>query len=509
VSFVLRARGDLSQRAAAAGDPLSPGYHQYLTPAQIAQQYGPDPADVARTAAVLRANGLDITAPTLDGVLLSAHGTVGRIEQLLGIHLIQYRDANGELSFAPDGAPHLPAAFGGAITGVLGLDTRTHMRTGVSLAPSTLRQAQGVAGFTPANLESAYDLGPLHQAGRDGSGQTIALAEIDTFNSADVQSYDQVFGISAPALQVIKVNGGATARSPEPVLDIEVVRAIAPRANVLVYESPEDLLSVARMLSQIVSDNRTKVISVRLGTCERGLDPSIAQSFLSSLNNTFQRAAAQGISALVASGDSGAYDCQDNALSVGALAANPYVTAVGGTALFLTGGRYASEAGWEGPLEAAGSGGGVSVLYKRPSWQSGSGVANQYSTGMRQVPDVSANADPLTGYLIYYTTHGCRGESCWQIMGGTSAGTPLWAALIVLANQQAQAGGKPPLGFLNPALYRLGAGGGATGSTTGPVYHDVTRGGNLYYEATAGWDYCTGWGSPDGARLVSALLALG
>jgi kumamolisin len=504
VSFVLRAQGDLGSAAAGASDPGSPTYHHYLTPAQIAEQYGPSPADVARAEKVLRAAGMTLATPQPRDLLLGARGTAGQLETLLGVHLLRYRLASGRIAIAPDVSPHLLAAFGGAVTGVLGLDTRAALHTGAILAPAAPRQAPAPAGYTPEDLASAYDLGPLYAAGLNGSKQTVALAEIDTFSPADVQSFDQQFNVQAGPLQVIKVEGGASSSSPEPALDIEVVHAIAPRASILVYESPEDLLSVARMLSQIVTDNRAQVLSVSLGVCEQGLDPSIARTFLSTLNNTFQRAATQGMSVLVASGDNGAYDCQSNTLSVGAVAANPNVTAVGGTALFLgaTSG-YGHEAGWEGPLEEAGTGGGVSVLYQRPSWQVGPGVSNQYSDGARQVPDVSANADPDTGYLIYYTTGKCQSD-CWQLMGGTSAATPLWASIVLLANQQAQAHGKPPLGFLNPALYRLGA-----STTAGQVYHDVTIGGNLYYQATTAWDYATGWGSPDGARLVTALLALG
>jgi subtilase family serine protease len=146
------------------------------------------------------------------------------------------------------------------------------------------------------------------------------------------------------------------------------------------------------------------------------------------------------------------------------------------------------------------------VLYQRPVWQTGPGVANVYSNGMREVPDVSADADPLTGYALYYTGNGCRPLSqCWQIVGGTSAATPFWASLVLLINQLAEQQGQPPLGFLDQALYQLEASSGS--NVTAPLpFHDVTIGGNLYYDATPGWDYSTGWGSPDGAVLAQDLL---
>jgi kumamolisin len=132
-------------------------------------------------------------------------------------------------------------------------------------------------------------------------------------------------------------------------------------------------------------------------------------------------------------------------------------------------------------------------------------VENIYSNGMRQVPDVSADADPLTGYAVYYSGNGCNTPSqCWQIVGGTSAATPLWASLVLLMNQLAEQQGQRPLGFLDQVLYQLET---SSGTVTAPLpFHDVSIGGNLYYDATPGWDYSTGWGSPDGAVLAEYLL---
>lgn len=493
-----RSPDELARLLAAINDPRSPLYHHYLTPAELAQRFGADPADVARASAALRAAGLTGVAPSPDGTQLDAQGTVAQLEALFGVTLDAYRTADGRLAVAPDSAPRLPSALADVATGVLGLDTRTTLHGGALFGPQSpaLPHQSGPVGLTPSILASAYDLSPLHSAGLDGSGVTVAVPEINTFRTSDVQAYDQEFGISPGPLQVITVNGGATSASPEPQLDIEVMHAVAPKAGILAYEGGQDLLSIASTFARIVSDNRAQIMSVSLGACERGLDPSTAKTFLGSLNSTFQRAAAQGMSVLVASGDSGAYDCQDSTLSVGAVAANPYVTAVGGTTLYLSGsGSYGHEAGWEGPLQGIGGGGGVSVYNRIPSWQAGPGVSNQFSDSMRQVPDVSAAADPTTGYAIYY--HGA-----WQVVGGTSGATPLWGAIIALADQRARSSGGAPLGFLNPALYRIGASASAV-----RVIHDVTIGGNLYYYATPQWDYSTGWGSPDAALLVPALLS--
>jgi subtilase family serine protease len=507
VSLVLRGQGngDLQQFLALVNNPSSRMYHQYLSAGEIDSRFGISARDRARVEAVLRGAGLPIPAFSADGLLATLSLSVGQAQAFFHVRLQRFRAPSGRFYYAPSGTPQIPALLAGLVVGVLGLDQKAVLRDDAVLTRQD-RSVSGVTGLDPAAIEHAYDLGPLHQAGLDGYNQTIALAEIGTFNPADIAAYDQEYHIIAPAPQVILVGGGATIRNAEPALDVELVHAIAPHAHILVYESGQDLRSVAQMISQIVSDDQAQVLSISLGTCEAELDPSIATSFLSSLNDSLKRASAEGMSVLVASGDYGAYDCQDSELSVGVLAASPYVTSVGGTTLFLrSGGTYNYEAGWEGPLEEVGSGGGLSTLYLRPSWQAGPGVQNGYSNGMREVPDVSLDADPLTGYAIYYSETGCSSQ-CWQIVGGTSAATPLWASLVLLINQLAERHSLHPLGFLNQALYQLGAEAGNGGITAPLPFHDVTIGGNLYYDATPGWDYCSGWGSPDGSVLAGDLL---
>jgi kumamolisin len=324
-------------------------------------------------------------------------------------------------------------------------------------------------------------------------------------------------------VQVVQVGGGAAPADTvsETALDIEVMHAIAPSAQLIAYEGGSDTASLIQTFSQIVSEHRAQIVSISLGLCERFiLDPSQApsdlqdalntsgQAYFSALDSAFQEADALGMSVLVASGDTGAYGCNqidpgNHDVVPSSPASSPYVTAVGGTALFTgADGSYGREAGWEGPLEAAGSGGGLSAQYSQPSWQTGPGVANSFSNGMRQLPDVAADADPLTGYAIYDSTSNCSGSNCWGVVGGTSAAAPLWAGIAALANQSAGQRKRRPLGFLNPALYALGA-----GASRGADFHDVRAGGNLFYPATPGWDYSTGLGTPDANSLVQALLA--
>ena len=503
LAFPLRVRSSaaLTSLLAAIEDPRSPQYHHYLTATQYAAAFGPSDAERASALAAIRALGLTVTPAGDTSELAQATGTVGLIEAAFGVTLYDYRAPDGSRYVAPDGAPHLPSALVAAVSGVIGLDTRPAVQRrspALALAP----QQVGGGGLDPSALRAAYDVTPLSQRGLDGSGVTIAVAEIDRFRQSDIAAYDNAFALSTASVRVVSVAGGSTSLSPEPALDIEVLHAVAPKAQIIAYESGSDLRSLTQMFDRIVSDNRAQIVSISLGACELGVSSSSSSGFVSAIDSIFQRADAQGMSVLVSSGDSGAYGCQDNHLSVDLPASSPYVTAVGGTALFLGANNgYGQEYGWEGPLEGSGGGGGVSVLYRRPSWQSGPGVSNSFSNGMREVPDVSADADPLTGYRVYYSGDGhCSGNDCWTVVGGTSAAAPFWAGLIALANQQAHR----QLGFLNPALYAIGQAGASGGSAP---FHDVTGGGNLYYQASSGWDYSTGLGSPDAAALVPRLLA--
>lgn len=515
ISMATASDAEINRALAAIEDPNSPDYHHYLTPAEYAQRFGPSAAALVTVERSLSDAGFHVTLPSAGGSLLGAQGTVAQAETFFRVQLSDYRTASGETYYAPDAAPRLPEEWKGAALNVLGLNNRPALHpAGILRMTQSAAQQPPPRLLGPVELERAYNIAPLHLAGLNGEGQTIAMPEIDTFKQRDIDYYDRTYGITPYPIEVIKVNGGAdkAQQVSETTLDIQVIHAIAPRAKILVYESPADFGSLADNFNKIVSDNRAKVVSVSLGGCEPAIweAPDLGRNYFATLNNIFRQATAQGMSVFVASGDDGAYTCHrndpnDNTLSASLPATNPFVTAVGGTALLVNdNGSYYSEAGWEGPMAGSGSGGGLSVGYLRPDWQSGPGVSNQYSTDARQVPDIAASADPLTGYRIYDSTDGgCSGEECWVAIGGTSASTPLWASLITLANQRAASNGKSTLGFINPMLYKMGA-----DSTLNAAFHDVTVGGNLYYPSTAGWDYATGWGSPDASKLIPELLAL-
>ena len=221
---------------------------------------------------------------------------------------------------------------------------------------------------------------------------------------------------------------------------------------------------------------------------------------MSRLATSMAAAAAAGVTVFVASGDHGAYGCIDNDredlhVSVDSPASDVNVVAVGGTyASMLQDGTYIDEVAWEDPLTGWAPGGGVSTYYGRPAWQVGLGVDNARSNGKRQVPDVAAPADPTSGFL---TVSGGEASSG----GGTSAASPFWAGYTILVRQLAEKEGQRGLGALGPTLYAV-----AAAQPGGAVFHDVTRGGNLLDNATPGWDYATGLGTPRGTALARAIV---
>jgi kumamolisin len=372
----------------------------------------------------------------------------------------------------------------------------------------------GIQGYGPSDLTNLYDIQQINQTGDDGSGQTIALYEKSDFSDANISQYDSSFGLSTTPPERVPVSDGSDTGASrndgqgEIEMDIEIVRAIAPAAHLLVYEAPQGKAGSIAMWNQIVSDDRAQVVSTSWGSPETYTDSDEIQA----VDQALQEAAAQGQSVFDASGDLGAYDLDGidqvprkewTRLVADFPGTDPWITSVGGTTLDQNAdGSYGGERAWSDDHQQpnVGSGGGLSTVFKRPSWQSGPGVDNQYSNGMRQMPDVAADADANRSPYAIYTVDD-HGQPGWQGAGGTSASAPLWAATIALINQYLG----QPQGFLNPTLYKLGQ-----QASTLPFapFHDVTEGNNLYYPATPGWDFATGWGSLDATALLVDLWKL-
>jgi subtilase family serine protease len=494
IGLQLRNSAELDSLLKAIYDPRSAQYHHYLTPALFNLLFAPTPGQVRQVASFLQSQGLTVTAIASNNQLIDATGSVAQAQQAFNTRINNYR-LGTHTFYANATAPSLPASLIPLVTSIGGLDNSLHYQPHYRRLNA---RPAAPGGYTPDDLAAAYDATPLQNAGFLGDGQAVALFELDGYQSGDVAQYFQAYDLGNPSITNVLVdgfNGSAGQAAIEAELDIEVVAAMAPHARQIVYEGPNTTQGLNDTYNKIVTDHKARIAVVSWGICESSSGPGELQI----LDNIFKQAAAQGISFFAASGDAGAYDCGDGNPAVDSPASDPYVTGVGGTNLQLNSGAYDYESVWSNPKsklrspKGAGSGGGISNTFKLPPWQSGPGVDNQYSNGNRQVPDVTADAAPATGYSIYCTVMnaGCP-SSGWITVGGTSAAAPLWAGSMALINQYLRADGKARVGFANPTLYRL-----SNVQQAFPAFHDITDGTNLLYSATTGYDLASGLGSPD------------
>lgn len=449
---------------------------------EFGNYFGADPTDVENLRRFAQQHGLIETGCVAHRRVLHLRGTPRALEQAFGVTLGRYQ-IDGCEPFV--GCGHAPALPPEAIA-VLGLDRRP-------VARPHLRKprAQPSATYTPLQLGQLYDF----PDGADGSGETVAIIELGGgFTTSDLHQYFASLGIATPPKVVaVPVNGGqnqpgGSNADDEVMLDIEVVGALAPGATIAVYFAPNTDQGFYEAISQAAHDTTYKpsVISISWG----GPEDSWSTQSRAAMETALQDAAALGVTTTVACGDSGSTDGEsDGQPHVDFPASSPHSLACGGTTLVANGQAIQSEVVWNETANNEGAtGGGVSVEYDLPAWQQSSKVPPSPSgQSGRGVPDVAGNADPLTGYQVLI-----GGQS--QVIGGTSAVAPLWAALIARLNQKL---GRP-VGDVHPAFYRAGE----------SAFRDITQGNNGSYQAGPGWDACTGLGSPNGQSLLQALSTL-
>lgn len=369
--------------------------------------------------------------------------------------------------------------------------------------------------YVPKQIQTAYSISPLLNAGITGKGRTIVI--IDAYQSPTVQqdldTFDTVFGLQSTKVNVIAPNGLTPFDDTDPnqlgwaeeiSLDVQWAHAVAPGAKIDLVLAPSnqdaDLLSVTKYA---VDHNLGDVISQSFGEAESCADPKL----LVAEHKVFEEAVEKHISLFASSGDDGAAQptCDNNSyiLSASTPASDPLVTAVGGTQLNADSvtGKYVSEVAWNEPALPAGSGGGYSTLYKRPFYQN-----DVVKSKWRGVPDVSYNAAVNGGVLTVLGFLGAN--SGIYIFGGTSASSPQWAGITTLLDQHA----RHRLGFLNPAIYALGR----NHIKYSAAFHDIEKGDNTFvgtdvngntvtipgYKTREGWDAATGWGSPIVSHLI-------
>jgi kumamolisin len=507
-----------------------------LTSDELAERYGADPADVDLVSRTLTGRGLEITAAAPASRRVKVAGTVGELAGTFGVTLRQVSspDPGGRLVTHRyrEGPLYIPAALDGIVLAVLGLDTRPQARAHFRSAAAA---AQGIS-YAPNQVADIYQF----PAGTTGAGQTVAVIELGGgFSTSDLDTYFGGLGIAVPSVTAVSVDGASNAPGSDPNgadievnLDIDVIGAVAPGAAQVVYFAPNngDQGFVDAISDAATASPAPIAISISWGQSE---DSWTAQG-LTSMNAAISDAAALGITVCVAAGDNGSSDGgTDGEPHVDFPASSPYALGCGGTKLVADSstGTISSEVVWNETAAGEGAGGGgVSDKFALPSWQatagvpvrasgtgsggehhphhphedgsdaaggsglaaaasSGPGGASASSSGGRGVPDVAGNADPTTGYQVYADGHA-------QVVGGTSAVAPLWAALI---SRIAQATGQR-FGLIQPALYA-----GITPGTDVPGFHDITSGNNGAYSAGPGWDACTGLGSPEGTDLLKRL----
>jgi pro-kumamolisin-like protein/subtilase family protein len=455
-----------------------------VTPAVYTSEFGPDPALVQPAVAALDRAGVRAAWQPGSG-LIAADGPAPAAALLLGIDIENYRLPDGTAFYASVDQPRLPPALAAVVTSVIGLDNYRHARP--YAVPS--------GGLKPTDVIAFYNLKPLRDRGLDGTGETIVLPEIDNLpNLDDLNKFATKYGLPAfDSVVTVKHDpawGNPAKPQGETVLDLEIIHEVAPAAKIVVYLSAADFAHGDRAFDQMVTDHLGSIISESLGACEVDVPKSHRDTYAS----IQVRAVALGMSHFVATGDNGAYTCGEGTAPAGSFPSTlATVTAVGGTSVFESvTGVYFKEVAWSAPIDQSGTGGGPSQYYALPDYQSG--VQQAAGHGYRQVPDVSANADPNTGFSIIF-------QGQLGMAGGTSASTPLWAATAALINQDLKSKNMREVGFANPALYWMGAN---QSKLSPPPFHDVTAGNNLAYDAAAGWDFATGWGSMDGVALDKA-----
>jgi subtilase family serine protease len=517
----LRNQDELTSLLGRLSDPSSPDYHQFLSVEQFVKRYGPTAEDYAATVAFAQSNGFTVTDAPTNRMLAPIKGTVAQIERTFHVSMKVYQHpTEGRTFYSPNSEPAL--ALSVPVAHIVGLNNFLLPRPLV-MKPSAEQGvvAAAVTGSGPGGSYLASDMRaayytstlPTGSAALTGSGQAVGLVEFDGYNISDVSSSFAGTATSSAngsnyLLSYTPTAGGTTYTIPvnnvlldgatgapcqlipsncqdaEQALDIVQAIGMAPGlSQVRVYIGSYDV----DILNAMASENIAQQLSI---SWEWSPDDPATDDFF------FQEFAAQGQSIFAASGDSGAYDPEGFFSPYFYPAEDAWVTTVGGTDLVTNGagGAWSSETAWYQ------SGGGISPDgIPTPSWQAGvANSSNNGSTTLRNEPDVAAEAD--------IDNYDCNMGTCQETGGGTSFAAPRWAGFMALINQQSVAAGNSSAGFVNPAIYAIGA-----GSNYNSDFHDIISGNNdccsggVSFNSVTGYDLVTGWGSPAGQDLIDAL----
>lgn len=551
----------LQSLLSAQQDKSSPNFHAWLSPAQFGERFGPSKADLQKLTAWLESYGFRVNRISQSGMTIEFSGTAGQVKSAFHTPIHSYL-VNGEMHYANAADPQIPSAIASVVAGVdtlhdfrkqpqVRLLGKAHRLANSSLwqPEFTLTGAAGVEHFlAPGDFSAIYNTVGLYQNGIDGTGQSIAIVARNDINLSDVQIFRIAFGLPTNDPQII-LDGPDPGNllgteETEADLDVEWSGAIAPHATIkfVVSASTNSTDGVDLSSLYIVDNNLAPVLSASFGACEQ----SLGQAENAFYNNLWEQAAAQGITAVISSGDNGPAGC-DNAdqttpaaqgLAVNGLASTPFNIALGGTQFNENGADstfwsatnaanqssalgYIPENVWNescadpnqcGAASLFASSGGASTLYGKPSWQVGNGVPND---GQRDLPDFSLDAAAgHDGYLLCQdgicTTNSSGQLVNAELVGGTSAAAPTFAAIMALIAQKTNS----RLGQANFVLYPLAAAQNlANCNASAPpqsqcIFNDITQGNNNVpgqtgFNAAVGYDLATGWGSVNAANLAA------
>jgi kumamolisin len=447
-------------------------------------KYAADPADFETLRHFAHEHGLSIdeSGSSLSRRTLVLRGTAQNLEKAFGVELHDYQGQERKFH-GFTGSVSLSERHARLVEAVLGLDARPVAKPHVRFLSKRKKRAENIS-YNPPQVAALYDF----PTGVTGAGETIGIIELGGgYNTSDITTYFGGLGLTPPTVVSVSVDGAVNSPTTpdsadgEVALDIQVAGSIAPGAKIAVYFTTNSDQGFIDAITTAVHDtsNNPSVISISWG----GPESSWAQSSLTALDDACQSAGALGVTITVASGDDGSSDGASGN-NVDFPSSSPHVVGCGGTTLESSGNTITSEVVWNDGSEGGATGGGVSVDFPLPSWQDDAGVPpSSSSSGGRGVPDVAGNASPETGYNILV-------DGQQEVVGGTSAVAPLWAALFALINQQRGSS----VGFVNPTLY-----------ANPSAFHDITSGNNGAYSAGPGWDACTGLGSPIGTAIATAL----
>ena len=535
VSMSTAARRQLERLLANQQNPASPDYQRWLTPEEFGQRFGRSDEELELIQSWLKVHGFRIDEVAAGRDWINFSGTATDVEEAFGTEIHDYQ-INGRTYHANISEASIPRGLSRLVDGVVSLHSfprQRHESRFRAVDPQELTpeytSSSGSHYVAPTDFATIYNLTSLYNAGIDGSGQTVAIVGRTDISLADVQYFRSYFGL--PANDPVFVHNGADpgnlggGEEGEADLDVQWSGAVARGATIkfVISKSTTTTDGVDLSAQYIVNNNLASAMSTSFGACESGM----GSAELAFYNSLWAQAAAQGITSMVSSGDSGAAGCSSpsstrgSGKAVSGLCSTPNNVCVGGTQFADTSNpsaywaatndattkasalSYIPEVAWNESGNVSGgsglwaTGGGVSSTYAKPTWQSAPGVP---SDGKRDVPDVSLGAGGHDGVLVFQG-HTSTNMGLY-VVGGTSVASPCFAGVMALVNQKAG----QRQGNANTVLYQLGTN---QYSGSGPtVFHDVTSGNNSVpgvtgYSSTTGYDRATGLGSVDGATLVN------